>query len=133
MVSFTGIFFCFSREISCWRQIDSGAHPSRFLFLGQSSIPYHSHNALNLLSSATDKVNRGGRPPTRRKPAQAIDLRAGFDQAVENSNRPLQEGDTVMAHGDVCVLKEISKLEVLVCIMLACTWCGAWMSSQSFL
>ena len=23
-------------------------------------------------------------------------------------------------------------LEVLVCIMLACTWCGAWMSRQSF-
>ena len=50
--------FCFSREISCWRQIDSGAHPSCFLFLVQSSIPYHSHNALNLLSSSTDKVNR---------------------------------------------------------------------------
>ena len=72
-------------------------------------------------------VSRGSRNARQYAAEKAIDLRAGFDQAVENSNRPLQEGDTVMAHGDVCVLKEISKLEVLVCIMLACTWCGAWM------
>ena len=61
--------FCFFVRNSFWRQIDSGAHTSCSLFLGLSSIPFHSHNALNLLSSATDKVNRGGRPPTRRKPA----------------------------------------------------------------
>ena len=65
----TGIFVFSARDISFWRKIHAGAHASSSLFLYSSSIPFHSHNALNLLSSATDKVNRGGRPPTRRKPA----------------------------------------------------------------
>ena len=53
-------------------------------------------------------VSRGSRNARQYAAEKAIDLRAGFDQAVENSKRPLQEGDTVMAHGDVCVLKEIT-------------------------
>ena len=69
VVPFTLVFLFFAREISFWRKIHAGAHASSSLFLYLSSIPFHSHNALNLLSSATDKVNRGGRPPTRRKPA----------------------------------------------------------------
>ena len=72
VVPFTLVFF-FAREISFWRKIHAGAHTSSSLFLYLSSIPFHSHNALNLLSSATDKVNRGGRPPTRRKPAPFLD------------------------------------------------------------
>ena len=38
-------------------------------------------------------VSRGSRNARQYAAEKAIDLRAGFDQAVENSKRPLQEGD----------------------------------------
>jgi len=56
---------------------------------------------------------RAPRRPARRKDGltrpydQAVDRRAKFDADKELRKQPIKAGDTVLSHGNVCVLKSI--------------------------